>query len=104
MVSAWWGKRVDGAKGAVSGDEQQGIQKLGRDKSGHAKKKGQGRGAAGKLTDEGVLQSFFLIVPSYFSLILVVYLLGEVDVITPILLFFSFAPYLPFASLTLLWT
>ena len=51
-----------------------------------------------------LLQSFFLIVPFYFSLILVVYLLGEVDVIIPILLFFSFAPYLPFASLTFLWT
>ena len=38
------------------------------------------------------------------SLILVVYLLGEVDVITPILLFSSFTPYLPFASLTFLWT
>ena len=47
---------------------------------------------------------FSLIVPSYFSLILVVYLLGEVDVITPILLIFSFAPYLPFVSLTFLWT
>ena len=51
-----------------------------------------------------MLQSFFLIVPFYFSLILIVYLLGEVDIITPILLFFSFAPYLPFASLTFLWT
>ena len=53
---------------------------------------------------EELLQSFFLIVPFYFSLILIVYLLGEVDVITPILLFFSFTPYLPFASLTFLWT
>ena len=34
-----------------------------------------------------VLQSFFLIVPFYFSLILVVYLRGEVDVFTPIRLF-----------------
>ena len=51
-----------------------------------------------------LLQSFFLIVPFYFSLILVVYLLGEVDVATPILLFFSFAPHLPFVSLTFLWT
>ena len=51
-----------------------------------------------------LLQSFFLIIPSYFSLILVVYLLGEVDVITPILLIFSFAPYLPFVSLTFLQT
>ena len=51
-----------------------------------------------------MLQSFFLIVPFCFSLILIVYLLGEVDVITPILLFFSFAPHLPFASLTFLWT
>ena len=54
--------------------------------------------------DALLLQSFFLIVPSYFSLILVVYLLGEVDVFTPILLFFSFAPHLPFVSLTFLWT
>ena len=53
MVSAWWGKRVDGAKGAGSGDEQQRIQKLGRDESGHTKKKGQGWGVASKLTDEG---------------------------------------------------
>ena len=51
-----------------------------------------------------VLQSFVLIIPFYFSLILIVYLLGEVDVITPILLFFSFVPYLHFASLTFLWT
>ena len=49
-----------------------------------------------------LLQSFFLIVLFYFSLILVVYLLGEVDVITPILLIFSFTPYLPFVSLTFL--
>ena len=55
-------------------------------------------------SDLFVLQSFFLIVPSYFSLILIVYLLGEVDTITPILLFFSFTPYPPFASLTFLWT
>ena len=49
----------------------------------------------GKPRRELLLQSFFLIIPFYFSLILVVYLLGEVDVITPILLIFSFAPYLP---------
>ena len=42
-----------------------------------------------------LLQSFFLIVLSCFSHILIVYLLGEVDITTPILLFFSFAPYLP---------
>ena len=53
---------------------------------------------------EFVLQSFFLIVLFYFSLILVVYLLGEVDIITPILLIFSFTPYLPFVSLTFHWT
>ena len=51
-----------------------------------------------------LLQSFFLIVLFYFSLTLIVYLLGEVDVITPILLIFSFAPYLPLVSLTFLWT
>ena len=51
-----------------------------------------------------VLQSFSLIVPCCFSLILVVYLLGEVDVTTPILPFFSFAPHLHSASLTFLWT
>ena len=51
-----------------------------------------------------VLQSFFLIVLFYFSLTLVVYLLGEVDVTIPILLIFSFAPYLPLVSLTFLWT
>ena len=51
-----------------------------------------------------VLQSFFLIVPSYFSFILIVYLLGEVDVVTPILLFFSSAPHHPSVSLTFLWT
>ena len=51
-----------------------------------------------------LLQFFFLIVPSYFSSILVVYLLGEADTFTPILLIFSFALYLPFVSLTFLWT
>ena len=51
-----------------------------------------------------VLQSFFLIVPFYSSFILAVYLLGEVDVITTIPLIFSFALYLPFVSLTFLWT
>ena len=51
-----------------------------------------------------LLQSFFLIVQSYFSFILIVYLLGEVDVVTPILLFFSFAPHLLSRSLTFLWT
>ena len=47
-----------------------------------------------------VLQFFFLIVPSYFSFILVVYLLGEVDAFTPILRIFLLIPYLPFVSLT----
>ena len=47
-----------------------------------------------------VLQFFFLIVLSYFSSILVVYLLGEVDAFTPILHIFSFAPCPPFVSLT----
>ena len=47
-----------------------------------------------------LLQFFFLIVPSYFSSILVVYLLGEVDIFTPILRIFSFVPNLPFVSLT----
>ena len=28
MVSVWWGKRVDGAKGVGSGGEQQGVQQL----------------------------------------------------------------------------
>ena len=51
-----------------------------------------------------VLQFFFLIVPSYFSFILIVYLLGEVDAATPILLFFSFTPHLLSVSLTFLWT
>ena len=51
-----------------------------------------------------LLQFFFLIVPSYFSFILNVYLLGEVDAATPILLFFSFAPHLLSVSLTFLWT
>ena len=51
-----------------------------------------------------VLQSFFLIVLSYFSFILIVYLLGEVDVIISILHFFSFTPYPPLASLIFLWT
>ena len=51
-----------------------------------------------------VLQSFSLIVPFYFSLMLTVYLLGEVDIIISIPLIFSFAPYLPFVSLTFLWT
>ena len=47
-----------------------------------------------------LLQFFFLIIPSYFSAILVVYLLGEVDVFTPILHIFSFVLYPPFVSLT----
>ena len=51
-----------------------------------------------------LLQSFFLIVLSYFLFILIVYLLGEVDIITSILRFFSFAPYPHLASLTFLWT
>ena len=51
-----------------------------------------------------VLQSFFLIVLFYFLLILAVYSLGEVDVILSTPLIFSFAPYLPFLSLTFLWT
>ena len=46
-----------------------------------------------------MLQSFFLIVQYCFSLILIVYLLGEVDAFTPILRTFSFVPYLPFVSL-----
>ena len=51
-----------------------------------------------------VLQSFFLIVLFYFSFVLVVYLLGEVDVVTPILHIFSFTLYLPFVSLIFPWT
>ena len=51
-----------------------------------------------------VLQSFFLIIQSYFSFILIVYLLGEVDIVTPTLLCFSFAPHLLSLSLTFLWT
>ena len=51
-----------------------------------------------------LLQSFFLITPFYSLLMLAVYLLGEVDVVISIPLIFSFAPYLPFASLTFLWT
>ena len=47
-----------------------------------------------------LLQFFFLIVPSYFSFILTVYLLGEVDAFTPILHIFSFVPIPPFVSLT----
>ena len=50
--------------------------------------------------DWELLQFFFLIVPSYFSSILVVYLLGEVDAFTPILRIFSFVPIPPFVSLT----
>ena len=51
-----------------------------------------------------LLQFFFLIAPSYFSSILIVYLLGEVDAFTPTLRIFSFAPYPPFVSLTFPWT
>ena len=51
-----------------------------------------------------VLQSFFLIVPLYFSFLLIAYLLGEVDTVTPILQSFSFAPHLRSVSLTFLWT
>ena len=52
-----------------------------------------------------VLQSFFLITLFYSLLILVIYSLGEVDVIpTSIPLIFSFIPWLPFVSLTFLWT
>ena len=47
-----------------------------------------------------MLQFFFLIVLSYFSSILIVYLLGEVDAFTPILRIFSFVPIPPFVSLT----
>ena len=53
---------------------------------------------------EGLLQSFFLIIPSFFSFILIAYLLGEEDAVTPILLSFSFAPHLLSVSLTFLWT
>ena len=51
-------------------------------------------------TVQVVLQFFFLVVPSYFSSILVVYLLGKVDAFTPILRIFSFVPIPPFVSLT----
>ena len=51
-----------------------------------------------------LLQSFSLIVLSYFLLILAVYSLGEVDVTISILLIFSFVPCLPFVSSTFLWT
>ena len=51
-----------------------------------------------------LLQFFFLIDPSCFSFILVVYLLGEVDAFTPILCIFSFVPIPPFVSLTFPWT
>ena len=52
-----------------------------------------------------VLRSFFLIVLFYSLLILVVYSLGEVDVIpTSTPLIFSFIPCLPFVSLIFLWT
>ena len=52
-----------------------------------------------------VLWPFFLIVLFYSSLILVIYSLGEVDIIpTSIPLISSFAPCLPFVSLTFLWT
>ena len=51
-----------------------------------------------------VLQFFFLIVPSYYSFIPVVYLLGEVDAFTPIPHTFSFVPHLPFVSSIFLWT
>ena len=59
-----------------------------------------------RLNEDGLdlLQSFFHIVPSYSLLMLVVYLLGEVDVIISTPLIFSFALYLPFVSLTFLWT
>ena len=60
-----------------------------------------------ELSDVGVvflLQFFFLIVPSCSSSILDVYLLGEVDVSTPIPLIFSFALHLLFVSLTFPWT
>ena len=51
-----------------------------------------------------LLQSFSLIILLYFLLILAVYSLGGVDIIMSTPLIFSFAPYLPFASLTFLWT
>ena len=52
-----------------------------------------------------VLRSFFLIVLFCCLPILVVYLLGEVDIILiSIALISSFAPLLLFVSLTLLWT
>ena len=54
--------------------------------------------------DGKVLQFFFLIVPSYFSSILVFYLLGEVDAFTQILHIFSFVPIPPFVSLIFPWT
>ena len=50
-------------------------------------------------------QSFFFIALSCSLPILVVYLLGEVDIIPiSILLIFWCAPYLPFVFLTFLWT
>ena len=51
-----------------------------------------------------LLQFFFLIVPSCYSFILDVYLLGEVDAFIPIPLIFSFVPHLLFVSLTFPWT
>ena len=53
---------------------------------------------------EYVLQFFFLIVPSYYSFIPVVYLLGEVDAFTPIPHIFSFIPHLHFVSSIFPWT
>ena len=65
----------------------------------------QGVGEGGRMRARvTMLQSFFLSVLPYFSFILIVYLLGEVDIVTPILLFFSFAPHLLSVSLTFLWT
>ena len=51
-----------------------------------------------------MLQFFFLIIPSCYSFILNVYLLGEVDAFTPILHIFSFVPHLLFVSLIFPWT
>ena len=57
-----------------------------------------------KLAKLLMLQSFFLIVPSCYSFILNVYLLGEVDTFTPIPHIFSFIPHLLFVSSTFPWT
>ena len=51
-----------------------------------------------------LLQFFFLIVLSYYSFILNVYVLGEVDAFTPIPHIFSFVPHLLFVSSIFPWT